>query len=111
MPEDFVPRPFRCEVQQLDGVIRVRPEGDLDMRTVPEVDDRLREAFDGSATLVIVDLSGLRFMDSTGLTLLARWNNASRRDGFDFALVKGHERIHRLFTLTGMHEYFSFTAG
>ena len=58
-----------------------------------------------------MDLRGLSFMDSTGLTLLTRWHNASRRDGFDFALVQGDERIARLFTLTGLHEYFTFVAG
>ena len=111
MSEEFLPKPFSCEVAHDDGAARVRPAGELDISTVPVLEGHLRQAHADGSRHVIVDLRALDFMDSTGLTLLARWHNASRRDGFDFALVKGHERIHRLFTLTGMHEYFSFTAG
>lgn len=111
MSEEFAPKPFRCAVSHHDGLSHVRPEGDLDMSTAGEVDTALREALDGGAKRLVVDLRGLHFMDSTGLTLLTRWNNASRRDGFDLELIEGDERIQRLFTLTGLHEYFTFTAG
>ena len=111
MPEDFAPNPFRCAVTHRDGATWIRPEGDLDMSTVEEVETALRAAIDGGATRVVMDLRGLYFMDSTGLTLLTRFSNASQRDGFELELVKGHERIQRLFTLTGLHEYFTFTAG
>jgi anti-sigma B factor antagonist len=111
MPEDFVPRPFRCEIEQRDGETRLRPEGDLDMSTVEDVDRWLKQALEGGARRIVVDLRGLGFMDSTGITLLTRWNNASSRDGFDLALVQGHERIARLFTLTGLDEYFTFVPG
>lgn len=111
MPDDFAPNPFRCAVSHRDGATYVRPEGDLDMSTVEDVEIALREALEDGAKRVIVDLRGLHFMDSTGLTLLTRWNNASQRDGFNLELVKGDPRIQRLFTLTGLHEYFTFTAG
>lgn len=111
LPEEFAPKPFHCAVDERDDGTFVRPEGDLDMSTAVDVESVLRRALDGGAKRLVVDLRGLHFMDSTGLTLLTRWNNASRRDGFDFALVGGHARIQRLFTLTGLHEYFTFTAG
>ena len=50
-------------------------------------------------------------MDSTGITLLSRFNNASRRDGFDLALIPGDRRVTRLFWLTGLEEYFTFVSG
>jgi anti-sigma B factor antagonist len=111
MPEDFVPKPFRCVIEQRDGAILLRPEGDLDMSTVEDIEGRLRQALDEGAQRIVIDLRGLNFMDSTGITLLTRWNNASVRDGFDLALVQGHERIARLFTLTGLDEYFTFVPG
>ncbi len=111
MPEDFVPRPFRCDVAQRDGTTHLRPEGDLDMSTVEELERLLDTALDDGANRIVVDLRGLGFMDSTGITLLTRYNNAARRDGFDLALVQGHKRIARLFSLTGLDEYFTFIAG
>lgn len=111
MPEDFAPKPFHCAVSHRDGTTCVRPEGDLDMGTAGELETLLRDTLARGAKRVVVDLRGLNFMDSTGLTLLTRWNTAAARDGFDLELIQGHDRIHRLFTLTGLHEYFTFTAG
>ncbi len=59
----------------------------------------------------MLDLRGLTFMDSTGLSLLTRWNLEARRDGFNFALVAGSERVQRLFELTALSEYFTFVPG
>jgi anti-sigma B factor antagonist len=111
MPQDFAQPPFHCEITRRDGVTQLRPEGDLDMSTVQEVDAALREVFTDGAKRIVVDLRGLRFMDSTGITLFARWNTHAARDGFELALIQGDERIARLFTLTGLDEYFTFVAG
>src|SRR4051794_20551585 len=111
MPEDFLPKPFRCEVDKRDGTVHLRPSGDLDMSTVPELEAALRAARGDGARRIVVDLRELDFMDSTGITLVTRYNNESRRDGFNFALIEGHPRIQRLFDLTGLGEYFTFVAG
>jgi anti-sigma B factor antagonist len=108
MPEAFAPKPFHCEVFQRDGVWWLRPEGDLDMSTVDEVDAALRRVHADGARRIVVDLRGLQFMDSTGITLLTRWNTRAPRDGFELALVQGDERIARLFALTGLHAFFTF---
>src|SRR4051794_37722952 len=111
MPEDFPPQPFRCKIDQRDGATYVRPQGELDMRTVPELDDSLARARDGDGRCMVLDLRGLSFMDSTGISLVTRWNLEARRDGFDFTLVQGDERVRRLFEITGLTEYFTFVEG
>ncbi|MDA0174435.1 STAS domain-containing protein [Solirubrobacter taibaiensis] len=111
MPEDFVPKPFRCDVAQLDDTTHLRPEGELDISTVDEVERLLKGTLEGGAKRIVVDLRGLTFMDSTGITLLTRYNNAAGRDGYDLALIQGDERIVRLFSLTGLDEYFTFIPG
>jgi anti-anti-sigma factor len=47
-----------------------RLHGEIDVRTAEAVFDRLSPACDGS--MLIVDLSDVRFLDSTGLTQLVR---------------------------------------
>ena len=111
MPDDFLPKPFKCEIDRNDGVARVRPEGELDMSTVDELQRLLDESLASGAKRLVVDLRGLSFMDSTGITLLTRFSNAATRDGFELALVRGDERIARLFALTGLDEYFTFVPG
>jgi anti-sigma B factor antagonist len=109
--EEFQPKPFNCEIAEVAGAIHLRPSGDLDMGTATVLGDALQGAIDGGARQVVVDLRGLEFMDSTGITLVTRFNNEARRDGYDLALIPGRPRIMRLFELTGLAEYFTFTSG
>jgi anti-sigma B factor antagonist len=110
MPETFEPKSFRCETEQRPDVTYLRPRGDLDMRTVPELENELKAAREASR-YVVLDLRGLTFMDSTGLSLVSRWNVEARRDGFEFALIQGDERVRRLFELTALTGYFTFVDG
>jgi anti-sigma B factor antagonist len=110
MSEEFLPKPFSCEVAQFDGTARVLPSGELDISTAPVLEEHLRQA-QANARHVVVDLRGLDFMDSTGLTLLARWSAGADLDGYSFAVVAGTERIQRLFTLTGLDGVLTFEDG
>jgi anti-sigma B factor antagonist len=109
--EEFQPKPFNCEIAEENGAVHLRPAGDLDMSTATILGEALKDAIDGGAKQVVVDLRGLEFMDSTGITLVTRFNNESRRDGFNLALIPGKPRIMRLFELTGLSGYFTFTSG
>jgi anti-sigma B factor antagonist len=111
LPDTFLPPPFRIEIAHNGGgEVRVAPIGELDMSTVPELHERLTEVRESGRRL-IVDLRGLEFMDSTGLTLLTRWSLAAERDDFSLALIAGNERIQRLFEITRLVTHFRFVAG
>ena len=110
MPDKFLPPPFRIEIAENGGEVRIRPVGELDMSTAPELQTSLAAAC-GPGRALIVDLSGLEFMDSTGLTLLTRWSLAAERDGFALALIAGNDRIQRLFEITRLVAHFKFVSG
>jgi len=108
---DSIPQPFSCSVSRQDGAAHLVPAGELDMASVPDLEDRLRAALEEGARRLVIDLRELEFMDSTGLTLLARWSLGARQDGYELALVQGDDRIQRLFELTGMIAHFRFVNG
>jgi len=56
------------------------------------------------AELIIVDLRGLEFMDSTGLHRLVAAQQRMLQAGRRFGLVRGGEQVQRLFDLTGLAE-------
>jgi len=54
------------------GEVLARLRGELDMETVDAVRARLSEAIGSATTTLIVDLSEVTFMDSSGVELLFR---------------------------------------
>ena len=99
----FTPLPdtFSCEVQPERGAVRVFALGSLDVATVPALEAQLGELRDAGFRRLIVDLSKLGFMDSTGLRLLLKWDAEARQDGFSIELVPGPPAVQRVFELTG----------
>jgi anti-sigma B factor antagonist len=112
LPDPIRPKPFTYSVEDAgDGTARVRPAGELDMATVPQLEAGLREANERGFRRLVVDLRGLEFMDSTGLTMLTRWTLGARNDGYEFAVIPGDARIRRLFELTRLSPHFTFVDG
>ena len=97
------PESFRCESHRDGDATWVRPLGELDLDSAPQLDDELAAVRSAGAPRIVLDLRGLTFMDSTGLRLVIRWDNhANDGGGFEFAIVPGPEVVQRVFRLTGM---------
>jgi anti-sigma B factor antagonist len=94
-------QPPTCHIDiEDDGTLLVlRLGGELDLSTVPAVLEALDRHRTGRRALVI-DLSGLDFMDSSGLALIVRLHQ--RRDGTAVAFVAPGERVGRLLDMTGV---------
>jgi anti-sigma B factor antagonist len=99
---------FRVERRPARQRIRIAPVGELDLATVQRVEASLREVCDAGFRQVILDLSGLTFMDSSGLTLVLEWDALGRQDGFDFVVVPGPPCVQRLFDLCGVVDRLPF---
>jgi anti-sigma B factor antagonist len=54
--------------------------------------------------LIVVDLRQVAFMDSTGLHMVLRIQQAAHEAGRQFALIRGPDPVQRLFDLTGLAE-------
>jgi anti-sigma B factor antagonist len=97
-----LPEPFHCEVVPGPGHVRVVPVGELDLATGAILDGRLRELRESGAERLVVDLRRLDFMDSSGLRLLLHWEELTRADGAELALVAGPPEIQRVCETTGL---------
>jgi anti-anti-sigma factor len=103
------PEPFRCEIGRNGTAGWARPVGELDLDTVHQVEQQLAGLRADGCERLVLDLRGLRFMDSTGLRLVIRWDTAAREAGFAFAIVPGVDVVHRVFQLTGMDQHLTVT--
>lgn len=81
--------------------------GELDLETAPQLDQELAR-IESRATRVVIDLGGVTFMDSTGLSSIVRAHRSAESDGHTLELRRGARQVQRLFELTGMHEHLTF---
>jgi anti-anti-sigma factor len=85
--------------------------GELDLRTSPELEERLGRAFSAGAELVILDLRQIEFMDSSGLRVLLSAHQRAQQSGRRFALVRGADQVERVLTLTGVRDLLTIVDG
>ena len=57
---------------------------------------------------IVIDLSGLNFIDCAGLHQLMEAAQRSKSRGGRLKLVKGPHQVHRVFALTGLDSAFDF---
>ncbi|HEX3369007.1 MAG TPA: STAS domain-containing protein [Candidatus Cybelea sp.] len=86
-------------------VLNVR--GSMDIATSPTVRTAISEAIDGGATHLIVDLSRLDFLDSTGLGVLIGAHRRTAENGGSLRLVVREGPISRLLNITGLIAVFA----
>jgi anti-sigma B factor antagonist len=89
------------------GFTRVRLSGELDLATAPQLAGALAEVPDGTA-VVILDLSELTFMDSTGLHLVVSARARLAEAGCRLVLVPGGRQVQRIFEITGTKHHLEF---
>jgi anti-sigma B factor antagonist len=104
---DPSPTPFQLTTASIEGTVFVTATGELDIATAPRLQAVLAEASAQGGTLVL-DMSGLAFIDSTGIrVLLLAWQE-SQRDGFNLRLTRGSDAVMRAFELVGLLDQLPF---
>jgi anti-sigma B factor antagonist len=94
----------------LHGAPGVALSGDVDMAAVPEVEEALEAAIRESAGALVVDLTRVAFIDSTGLQVLLRARALLGREDRALVLVCPHGPVRRVFELAGVSDVFAFYA-
>jgi anti-anti-sigma factor len=95
--EEECPRP---------GLVIVAVHGDLDLHSAGELGDRLVGVVDRGAASLVVDLSGVPFVDSQGLGALLRGTRRFGSGKEHFRLVVPAPEVRRLFELTALDQVF-----
>lgn len=81
--------------------------GEIDVSTADVLRDRLTELLDRDRTDLVIDLRGVRFMDSTGLGLLVGTLKKVRLAGGRLQLVIDSERLLKVFRITALLQVFT----
>lgn len=92
------------ETVEEQGLVRLLLRGELDLSTVSKVEEELRRAESSEPALLVLDLSELNFLDSTGLRLIVTADRRARDSGRRLAVVKGPDAVQRVFSITRLDE-------
>ena len=92
------------ETTELNGRIHLVLRGELDLSTVGKVQDELRRVEASAPPVLVLDLSKLTFLDSTGLRCIVTADERGREAGRRVVIVRGPEPVQRVFSITRLEE-------
>ncbi len=85
-------------------------EGEVDVYTSPQLKQDLVQLAESGVKRVIIDLSKVEYLDSTGLGVLIGGLKRLREVDGNLSLVSPGMRIQRIFEITGLNKIFDIYA-
>ncbi len=85
------------------SIIAVR--GEVDLHTAPKVERAIERAAHSNGA-VVLDMSGVAFMDSTALSALVRSKDSLQEQRISLRLAAPSQAVERIFSVTGFQDYF-----
>ena len=89
-----------------NNVLTILIKGEIDHHTAPAIRESIDDAIavNCNANLVILDFSGVSFMDSTGIgMLLGRYNKFTKND-ISIFIKNPTSYVNRIFEMTGIYQ-------
>jgi anti-sigma B factor antagonist len=79
--------------------------GEIDVHTGPQLRSQIFDLLDENTSLLLVDMTGVAFCDSTGLAVAAAAQLHAQERGCLLALVGLSARVNRVFQVTGLDRF------
>ncbi len=97
--------PLQVDASTQDGQLVLVLTGELDPHTAPVLRDRIDQTLAPDATTLVLEVSGLRFIDSSGLrVIIGVHKEMAGRDG-RLILRSPTETTRRLLEITGLDDH------
>ena len=97
---------LKLDTQENGGETVLKAEGDVDLSTSPQLREAILAACKSKADTVVVDLSGVGYMDSSGVATLVEGLKASQGGGKTFALQAPSASVMKVMQLARLDSIF-----
>jgi anti-sigma B factor antagonist len=84
--------------------------GELDMASSPDLADVLETVTENGPTEIVIDCSGLSFIDSSGLAVLVAAQNTLAEQGRRLSVHSARRHALRVFEIAGLQEFLDVRA-
>jgi anti-sigma B factor antagonist len=100
--------PFEIAVVHDRESATVTLSGELDIATVSRVEEAVAATLTGEVRTLTIDLSGLGFVDSSGLRLFIVLDQRATEQGWELRLLRPDAQVLTVFQISGVEENLPF---
>lgn len=93
---------FAVTVDSSDRSTVLKLDGELDVATAPALEEAMASAFGADPSSMVVDLTDLTFLDSTGIRVLVTAGRVAEGTGCSIVLMAPAAQVLRALRLTGV---------
>lgn len=93
---------LRIDLSSSGTTTTVAVEGELDVHTAPSLAEAIAGALGGGVTALIIDASGLRFCDSSGIQVLVQARERAGEAGTTLTVTGVHGSVEKVLAVTGL---------
>ena len=97
---------LRLEIGEGARTARLALHGEFDIAAAGDASRALQELLSRDLDALTIDLSGLEFMDSTGVKFLVEGRETALARGVKLLLVHGGDPVERVLTVSGITALF-----
>ncbi len=90
-----------------DGVSVLVPTSDIDMSRSPELRSSIKNELKPGMNRMIIDLSEVQYMDSSGLATLVEAMRLAKKDSITLHLASMTEKVRAIFEIARLDAFFS----
>lgn len=94
------------DLKHIPGCVLVKMAGAIDASTVLTFQQTLENLRQNGVTRFLLDMEGIKYVNSTGLGSLVRLADQMETEGGGFALVKIHPKVKVVFDMLGLNAFF-----
>ena len=102
MRREFALTGIAVDTRQDDDVVVIAVAGEVDIATVPKLQQAISEVLAAPPARVEVDLAGVSFLDSTGIGALVAGRNRAAEIGVRFVVANPRSIVRRVLDVSGL---------
>jgi anti-sigma B factor antagonist len=100
---------INIEITDSNDLVTINVAGEIDVYTAPKLRETLFPLAERPSVNMIINLSGVEYMDSTGIGVFVGTFKNVRSSNGDFQLVGLSDRLKRLFEITGLADIMNIS--
>ena len=98
---------LNVESEVINSTLVIRPQGEIDLGRSPDLRKKMGEFIASSPQKIVVDLSGVSYMDSSGVATLVEALQQCRTGSISLTLCAMQDRVRSIFEIARLDMVFT----